>query len=259
VAAVSPGRRQGRWRGGQQPEREKVTSATRAPKTLRKKPRTGKRKPGRAPLIHEGRALHCTCRFEEEARAAGFAVVAGVDEVGRGALCGPVVAGAAILGEDFDFSGLDDSKRLTRRQRERLSERIRAHARAWALGFAEVEEIDRLNILRATHLAMRRALQALRLKPDLVLVDGRAAELSGYEQQAIVKGDALSVSIAAASIVAKVARDGIMLQCDQKYPGYGLADNVGYASEGHREALRRLGPSAIHRRSFAGLSQRSLF
>jgi ribonuclease HII len=170
-----------------------------------------------------------------------------------------VVAGVAILGEGFDTEGLDDSKRLTRAQRERLAERIRAHARAWALGFAEVEEIDRLNILRATHLAMRRALEALALQPDLVLVDGREAVLSGYEQRPIVKGDALSVSIAAASIVAKVARDGIMRECDLKYPGYGLAENAGYASEEHREALRRLGPSAIHRRSFAGLNQRSLF
>jgi ribonuclease HII len=228
-------------------------------KKVRKKPLGGRRGKGRAPLVHEGRALFCTARFEDEARASGYLSVAGLDEVGRGALCGPVVAGAAILGEGFDTDGLDDSKRLTRAQRERLSERIRAHARAWALGFAEVEEIDRLNILRATHLAMRRALQALGVKPDLVLVDGREAALAGFEQRPIVKGDALSVSIAAASIVAKVARDGIMRECDQRFPGYGLAENVGYASEGHRDALRRLGPSAIHRRSFAGLNQLSLF
>ena len=230
-----------------------------APKTLRRKPPARKRGKGRAPLVHDGRALFCTSRFEDEARAAGYRAVVGLDEVGRGALCGPVVAGAAILGEGFDTEGLDDSKRLTRAQRERLSERIRAHARAWALGFAEVEEIDRLNILRATHLAMRRALQALSVKPDLVLVDGREAALAEFAQKAIVKGDALSVSIAAASIVAKVARDGIMRECDEKFPGYGLAENAGYASEGHRDALRRLGPSAIHRRSFAGLNQLSLF
>jgi ribonuclease HII len=186
-------------------------------------------------------------------------VVAGLDEVGRGALCGPVVAGAAVLGEGFDTEGLDDSKRLTLRQREALAERIRATARAWALGFAEVEEIDRLNILRATHLAMRRALQALRLTPDLVLVDGRPVGGLGFAQRAIVKGDAQSVSIAAASIVAKVARDGIMRECDRRFPGYGLAENAGYASEDHRDALRRLGPSPIHRRSFAGLNQLALF
>jgi ribonuclease HII len=204
-------------------------------------------------------ALHCTSRFEDEARAEGFRVVAGLDEVGRGALCGPVVAGAAILGDGFDTEGLDDSKRLTPRQRERLAVRIREHARAWALGFAEVEEIDRLNILRATHLAMCRALRSLALRPDLVLVDGRPVADLGVEQRAIVKGDALSVSIAAASIVAKVARDGIMRECDGRFPGYGLAENVGYASEAHRDALRRLGPSAIHRRSFADMNQRSLF
>jgi ribonuclease HII len=170
-----------------------------------------------------------------------------------------VVAGVAILGEGFDTDGLDDSKRLTARQRERLAERIRNHARAWALGFAEVEEIDRINILRATHLAMCRALAALSLRPDLVLVDGRPVEDLGVKQRAIVKGDALSVSIAAASIVAKVARDGIMRECDGRFPGYGLAENAGYASEAHRDALRRLGPSAIHRRSFADMNQLSLF
>lgn len=214
---------------------------------------------GRRPLVHDGVALSCTARFEREALRAGYAVVAGVDEVGRGALCGPVVAGAAILGEGFDTEGLDDSKRLTARQRERLAERIRAGARAWALGFAEVEEIDRFNILRATHLAMKRAIAALKVKPDLVLVDGRPVGGLGPQERAIVKGDALSVSIAAASIVAKVARDGIMRECDTRYPGYGLARNAGYGSEGHRDALRRLGPSAIHRRSFAGLLQASLF
>lgn len=186
-------------------------------------------------------------------------VVAGLDEVGRGALCGPVVVGVAVLGEGFDTEGLDDSKRLTARHREALAARIREKALAWALGYAEVEEIDRLNILRATHLAMRRAIEALPLKPDLVLVDGKPVADLGVVQRAIVKGDAQSVSIAAASIVAKVARDGIMRECDRLFPGYGLADNVGYASEDHRKALRRLGPSAIHRRSFAGLNQLTLF
>ena len=210
--------------------------------------------------MHEGVALVCTARFEDEAQREGYAVVAGVDEVGCGALCGPVVAGAAILGAGFDTEGLDDSKRLTARQRERLAAHIQAHARAWALGVAEVDEIDRMNVLRATHLAMRRAIAGLGLRPDLVLVDGgrNVADL-GAPQRAIVKGDAQSVSIAAGSIVAKVARDGIMRECDLRFPGYGLAQNVGYASEGHRDALRRLGPSAIHRRTFAGMNQASLF
>ena len=210
--------------------------------------------------MHDGVELRCTLRFEEEALRDGYAVVAGVDEVGCGALCGPVVAGAAILGEGFDTEGLDDSKRLTARARERLAARIKAHARAWALGVAEVEEIDRWNVLRATHLAMRRAIAGLGLRPDLVLVDGsRCVSDLGAPQRAIVKGDAQSVSIAAGSIVAKVARDGIMRECDLRFPGYGLAQNVGYASEGHRDALRRLGPSAIHRRTFASMNQASLF
>ena len=215
---------------------------------------------GRKPLVYEGVELICCARFEEEAHQEGYAMVAGVDEVGCGALCGPVVAGAAILGADFDTEGLDDSKRLTAQKREQLAVRIKTHARAWALGVAEVEEIDRLNILRAAHLAMRRAIAGLQVRPDLVLVDGARSVLDlGTPQRAIVKGDARSVSIAAGSIVAKVARDGIMRECDLRFPGYGLARNVGYASEGHRDALRRLGPSAIHRRSFAGMNQASLF
>ena len=184
----------------------------------------------RRPLVFQGVALRCGTRYEEEARAGGFAIVAGLDEVGRGALCGPVVAGAAVLGDGFLCDGLDDSKRLTPKQREALAERIRTGARAWALGFAEVDEIDRFNILRATHLAMRRALQALAVKSDLVLVDGLPVPELPVPQRAIVKGDARSVSIAAASIVAKVARDGIMRECDRRFPGYGFATNAGYAS-----------------------------
>ena len=202
--------------------------------------------------------MRCTARYEEEARSEGHAWVAGLDEVGRGALCGPVVACAVILGPDFDVTGLDDSKRLTRLQRESLAERIRASAAAWALGCAESEEIDRLNILRATHAAMGRALDGLGRPPDIVLVDGLPVSGLRLQQKAIVKGDALSVSIAAASIVAKVHRDAMMRECDARYPGYGLAHNMGYASEDHRLALRKLGPSAIHRRSFQG-TERWLF
>lgn len=206
----------------------------------------------RRPLVHRGRELRCSWRFEREALGEGLSVVAGVDEVGRGALCGPVVACAVVLGGGFDADGLDDSKRLTRRQREVLAERVRDGAEAWALGSADPSEIDRLNILRATHLAMRRALDGLAVRPDVVLVDGREAAGLGLPQRAIVKGDALSFSIAAASIVAKVARDAAMREWDERCPGYGLARNMGYASEGHRDALRRLGPSRIHRRSFNG-------
>lgn len=207
---------------------------------------------GRGPTPRrESRAL-CSSRFEEDARRDGHALVAGVDEVGRGALCGPVVAAAVVLGQDFDPEGIDDSKRLTRRQRERLCQRIRAQAAAWALGSADETEIDRLNILRATHLAMRRALLALPRSPDFVLVDGLPVPTLGFPQRAVVHGDALSVSIAAASILAKVTRDAEMIECDARFPGYGLGRNMGYASRDHRDALRRLGPSRIHRRSFHG-------
>lgn len=202
--------------------------------------------------------MRCTWRFEREARGQGCAVVAGVDEVGRGALCGPVVAGAVVLGDGFDVRGLDDSKRLTRLQREKAAERIRTRALAWAVASAEPAEIDRHNILKATYLAMRRALAALGIAPDLVLVDALTIPEVTVAQRAIVKGDALSVSIAAASIVAKVARDAMMADCDRRFPGYGLARNMGYGSSDHREALRRMGPSEIHRRSFHG-TQRWLF
>ncbi len=213
---------------------------------------------GRKPLVHAGEELRCTWRFEEEARAEGRLAVAGLDEVGRGALCGPVVAGVVILGEGFDTEGIDDSKRLTALQREALAARIRERARAVSLGVAQPREIDRLNILRATYVAMQRAIAGLAVAPDLILVDALRVPGVTVSQRAIVKGDALSVSIAAASVVAKVARDEMMREYDQRYPGYGLGHNMGYAADDHRDALRRLGPSEIHRRSFHG-TQRWLF
>lgn len=212
----------------------------------------------RRPLVHRGVELRCTWRFEEEARAAGHASVAGLDEVGRGALCGPVVACVVVLGDGFDSSGLDDSKRLTVRQRETLAARVKAAARACSVGSADPREVDRINILQATYVAMRRAVAGLPVPPDLLLVDGFTVPGLSVVQQPIVKGDALSVSIAAASVVAKVTRDAMMREWDQQFPGYGLASNMGYASRDHREALRRLGPSEIHRRSFQG-TQRWLF
>jgi len=213
---------------------------------------TGASRRGRRPIVYHGVELRCGNCFEDEARAAGRAAVAGVDEVGRGALCGPVVAGAVVLGEGFDTEGLDDSKRLTPRQREQQAARIRAHARAFATGVAGPAEIDAVNILQATLLAMRRALEALPLRPDLVLVDALTIPGVDVEQRPIVKGDALSVSIAAASILAKVTRDALMIELDGRHPGYGLARNMGYACQHHRDALRRMGPTPIHRRSFNG-------
>jgi ribonuclease HII len=213
---------------------------------------------GRKPIVHRGNELHCTWHFEEEARAAGHATIGGMDEVGRGALCGPVVACVVVLGDGFDSTGLDDSKRLTQKQRETLSARVREKALAFSVGVADPREIDRLNILRATFLAMRRAVEGLSAQADLLLVDALTVPDVAVKQQAIVKGDALSVSIAAASVVAKVARDAMMRELDLVYPGYGLAHNMGYASEDHRDAVRRMGPSEIHRRSFHG-TQRWLF
>ena len=213
---------------------------------------TGLSKRGRRPIVHDGVELRCTCHFEDAARQAGRVNVAGIDEVGRGALCGPVVTAAVILGDAFDTEGLDDSKRLTARQRERLAARVRASARCWAVGHAEAAEIDRINILQATLLAMRRAIEGLAIRPDLVLVDALAIPALGIEQRAIIKGDALSVSIAAASILAKVTRDSLMVELDVAHPGYDLGRNMGYACARHLEALRRMGPTAIHRRTFNG-------
>lgn len=192
----------------------------------------------------------CDDRFEKEAAARGEIPVAGADEVGRGALFGPVVAGAVILGSAFDWTGLNDSKQLTARRREELALRVREGAQAWAIGVASAEEIDRLNIRMATHLAIRRAVAGLKVPPRLVLVDGIDEPLDGVAQRAIVKGDALSVSIAAASIIAKVRRDSMIEEWDATCPGFGLKENKGYGSAAHLDALRMLGPSPFHRKSF---------
>jgi ribonuclease HII len=192
----------------------------------------------------------CDDHFEREAAARSELPVAGADEVGRGALFGPVVAGAVILGEGFDWTGLNDSKKLTAKAREEFAERIKDRAAAWAIGMASAEEIDRLNIRMATHLAIRRAVSGLKVAPRLVLVDGIDEPLTGTAQKAIVKGDALSVSIAAASIIAKVLRDSMIEELDAVCPGFGLRENKGYGSAEHLEALRRLGPSPFHRKSF---------
>jgi ribonuclease HII len=204
----------------------------------------------REPAPRAPRRSSCDDRFEREAAERLEIPVAGADEVGRGALFGPVVAGAVILGEGFDWSGLDDSKKLTAASRENLAERIKAHASAWAVGMASAEEIDRINIRMATHLAIRRAVLGLKVAPRLVLVDGIDEPLVGVAQKAIVKGDALSVSIAAASIIAKVLRDSMIEALDGECPGFGLKENKGYGSAAHLQALRSLGPTPYHRKSF---------
>jgi ribonuclease HII len=177
-------------------------------------------------------------------------LLAGVDEVGRGPLAGPVVAAAVILDPGFAIAGLADSKCLSEQRREQLAGEIRAHALAWALGRAEVEEIDRINILQASLLAMQRAVQALDPQPDYALIDGNRCPQLGCPAEAVIKGDARIAAISAASIIAKVARDQEMREMDACYPGYGLAGHKGYPSKAHLEALQRLGVTPIHRRSF---------
>lgn len=176
--------------------------------------------------------------------------IAGVDEVGRGPLAGPVVAAAVILHPDHPIEGLVDSKKLSEKRREQLALIIRERALCWALGRAEVEEIDRLNILHASLLAMQRAVQALAIPPDHALIDGNRCPDLPCSAEAIVGGDASEPAISAASILAKVARDQEMVQLDQQYPGYGLARHKGYPTKLHVTALAELGVSPIHRRSF---------
>ncbi len=177
--------------------------------------------------------------------------VAGVDEAGRGPLAGPVIAGAVILDPDNPIRGLRDSKRLTAARREALYDEISNTALAWAVGRAEVEEIDRINILQASLLAMQRAVQALQPAAEYALVDGNCCPALPCPAQALVKGDSRVAAISAASIMAKVTRDREMLELDLRYPGYGLAQHKGYPSKLHMEALQRLGVLPVHRRSYA--------
>ncbi len=176
--------------------------------------------------------------------------VCGVDEAGRGPWAGPVSAGAVILDPARLPEGLDDSKKLTAKARAALELDIKAKALAWGVGIASVEEIEELNILQATGLAMRRAVEALAITPAFALVDGNYRFKLPCEIKTVVKGDAISSSIAAASILAKVARDRLMTEMDSVYPGYGFAAHKGYHAQVHVEALRTLGPCAIHRRSW---------
>ncbi len=181
--------------------------------------------------------------------------IAGVDEAGRGPLAGPVVAAAVILDPARPIPGLADSKRLTARRRAELEARIRERALAWALGRAEVGEIDRLNILQASLLAMQRAVEALDPAPDRVLVDGNRLPRLGIPAAAVVGGDARVPEISAASILAKEARDREMCELDRRYPGYGFAGHKGYPTRAHLEALERVGVSPVHRRTFGPVAR----
>lgn len=176
--------------------------------------------------------------------------ICGVDEAGRGPLAGPVSAAAVILDPAHPIAGLADSKKLSEKKRDALAPLIHAHALAWSVAYASVEEIDELNILQATLLAMRRAVEGLQIKPQQVLVDGLFCPQTGIPSQAIVKGDSQVAAISAASILAKTARDGLMLALHEKYPHYGFAAHKGYPTAAHIQALREHGVSDVHRRSF---------
>ena len=198
-------------------------------------------------------AIECALQFR------GLRRIAGVDEAGRGPLAGPVAAAAVILPQGFCCPGLDDSKKISAANRERLYERLTGDpAVAWAVATASREEIDRLNILRASHLAMRRAVEALVPRPDHCLIDGLPVRDFPFPHDAIVKGDGLSLSIAAASIIAKVTRDRMMREIDREFPQFGFAKHQGYGTKAHLEALRIHGPCCHHRRSFQPVAQLAL-
>lgn len=187
--------------------------------------------------------------FENQAREKGFQSIAGIDEVGRGPLAGPVVAAAVILPKDFQLLGVNDSKKLTAQKREQLDKQIRAEALAIGIGVIEPQVIDQKNIYQASKLAMEEAINQLTVIPDFLLIDAMTLALD-YPQENIIKGDAKSISIAAASIVAKVFRDQLMEAYDEKYPGYGFAQNAGYGTKTHLVALEKQGVCPIHRASF---------
>ncbi len=191
--------------------------------------------------------------------AEGLKRIAGVDEAGVGPLAGPVVAAAVVFAPGTGIPGVDDSKRVAAGRRKELAEQIRKRATSFAVAIADPEEIDRLNIYRATLLAMRRAVEGLGVRPDRILVDARRIPGIDVPQEAIIRGDASCHAIAAASILAKTARDAIMLEFDARFPGYGFALHKGYSTEAHRDAIRRMGPCAIHRRSFTLLPPPTLW
>lgn len=194
------------------------------------------------------------CRFEREAHLQGFQVVAGIDEVGRGPLAGPVVAAAVVLPRDFPPSGIRDSKTLSARRRETLCREIRSRALDIGVGLIDSLEIDSCNILQAAFRAMTQAVCALKVQPECLLIDGPYTLPIHYPQRGIPQGDRKSVSIAAASIVAKVHRDALMMQYHEIYPIYGFDRNKGYGTREHLEAIRRHGPCPIHRMSFKGVA-----
>jgi len=204
------------------------------------------------------RSPKCGWRLEKAARQCGALRIAGLDEVGRGPMFGPVVAAAVILDCNTRFRGLTDSKKLPEQKRVELDVEIRAKAVAWAIAAVDAETIDRINIRRASLLAMRLAVEQLSVVPDYLLIDGVDTIEWPCPQQSVVQGDGTSYSIAAASVLAKVYRDGLLVEFDRQYPGYGLASHKGYCSREHMEALARLGPTPLHRRNWSPVAQRML-
>ncbi len=193
--------------------------------------------------------------FEELARRQGYRSIAGIDEAGRGPLAGPVVAAAVILDPGTVIEGINDSKKLTEKQRDALFDRIMTEAVAVGVGVMDHDAVDRDNILQATLAAMKEAVGGLAQTPDFLLIDGISKVQLPLPQRTIKKGDGCSVSIAAASIIAKVTRDRLMVEYDRLYPGYGLAGHKGYGCQSHLEAIARLGPSPIHRKTFRGVRE----
>ncbi len=188
--------------------------------------------------------------FEKEARKKGYKLVAGIDEAGRGPLMGPVVASAVILPDDCIIEGLDDSKKLSEQKRDQLFEVIQEKALAIGVGMADENEIDSINILNATKNAMKRAVEDMGMDPDYLLIDAVELADTGIDQEALIKGDARSLSIAAASVIAKVTRDRIVESLETQYPGYGFAQHKGYGTKAHYEAIEKLGITPVHRKSF---------
>lgn len=208
----------------------------------------GQQKKNRA----EGQRLRHMLRYEQALYAEGLTLIAGVDEAGMAPLYGPVVAGAVILPKGYKLKGLDDSKKiLDEAKRDELAQEIKREAIAWATGEASTDEIDTINIYHAGLLAMRRAVEALGTRPEYCLVDARKIPGIGHAQKGIIKGDALSLSIAAASVIAKTTRDAMLREHDERHPGYGFASHKGYPTPEHLAAIDALGVLPLHRRSFA--------
>ncbi len=189
-------------------------------------------------------------KFEKEAKNEGFNIICGVDEAGRGPLCGDVYAAAVILPFEMQIDGLNDSKKLSEKKREQLYEIIIQEAISYGIGYATPAEIDEINILNASFVAMKRAIDNLKTKPDLALIDGNRIKGLDIQAKCIIKGDSLSASIAAASIIAKVSRDRVMRQLHIKYPQYNLAQHKGYPTKAHYEAIKQFGINEIYRKSF---------